>query len=125
MKKLKYLKLIIVILVFISCKKKVVIDSVKGLENTKSTTSQEALPEIHFYGETLPIDLAISDSIAKQFGFKLKRIGGDVLNEEMILSAKNNNQKTLLFLNKKYGENWRGNFEKQTGKKLNYYLLLE
>ena len=125
MNKLRYIKLIAITLVCVSCQKKTAIKPVKGLENVESIISQEILPEIHFYGETLPVHLVISDSIAKQFGFILKRVGGDVISQEMMIKTKNNNQKTLEFLNKKYGGNWRENFEKETGKKIKYYLILK
>ncbi|WP_106791908.1 hypothetical protein [Aquimarina sp. Aq78] len=119
-------KILLLVLVLASCKQnpKSIHPLVDTNEEQKIDVEVE-LPEIHFYGETLPMHLVISDSLAKKIGFKLKRVGGDVINQEMIINAKNNNNKTLLLLNKRYGENWRENFEKETGKKIKYYLILK
>lgn len=119
-------KIMLLVLVLVSCKQdlKSTHSSLDTNEEQKIHTEVE-LPEIHFYGEPIPIDLVISDPLTKEYGFRLKRVGGCVINQEMISDAKKNNDKTFQVLNKRYGENWREDFEKETGKKLKYYLILE
>lgn len=83
----------------------------------------EKIPTFEVYGELAPIDYVDGynpkhDSITKKYGFLMKRVADCEVTDGLVRKANRNNQKALEEMNKKYGENWQSQFEKETGLKL-------
>ncbi len=78
------------------------------------------IPTFLIYGEIPPVGyLEEQDStIAKKFGFNIKRVAGCDVTEELIDSIRKINKKNDLIMQFQYGKDWKREFEIQTNIKL-------
>ena len=74
----------------------------------------------YFYGEPVAVGYEIPDSLALPYGFIMKRIGGSLSQKEEA-AVKINNDKGVQTMIVRHGDDWRTEFEQETGKKLGTY----
>ncbi len=80
---------------------------------------KDSLATFFIYGELAPTGyLDDENSITENYGFKLKRIAGCDIDETIVNQAHTQNQKALIKMNKKYGNDWMLEFENKTKYKL-------
>jgi|GEM_PF-3595680 len=83
---------------------------------TKDKITKDKIPTFLLYGELMSegwIDEQDS-TVAKRFGFTIKRVAGCEVTDELVDSVKIINQKNDLIMQSKYGKNWKQQFEKET-----------
>ncbi len=108
--------LVTIFLFFISCKEKSI--NSKITDSLITVSKQQELPTLLIYGEPSPIGyLNGVNPITEKYGFKVKRVAGCEVTKKLIDSVNSNNKKVMDYMNKKQGENWLKNFEKETGLK--------
>ena len=76
------------------------------------------------YGELAPTDYldgrSEESSLTTAHGFMVLRVAGCEITPELIRSVKINNIKANDYMIKFHGENWKSEFENETGKKFSY-----
>ena len=122
MKKMRIYLITIVLIVISSCSGQTSADRTEkhNKESIKTDSSvQDSLAVFFIYGELAPDGyLDDENSITESYGFKLKRIAGCEVDETIVNEAHVLNKKTLIEMNKKYGNDWMDSFEKKTKYKL-------
>src|SRR5690554_161966 len=113
----KYLSIIIFI-ILCSCT-----EQIPGDNNTENLVQDlnetDSLTVFLIYGELAPDGyLDEENSIIEIYGFKLKRIAGCEVEENMVNDALLQNNNALTEMNNKYGDDWIKKFEKKTNFKL-------
>ena len=71
------------------------------------------------YGERVPDNYVDEgDTITERYGFKVVRVAGCEVNEDLLDEAHKLNNASMNQMNKKFGIDWREKFERDTGMKL-------
>lgn len=106
-----------VFIFFISCGEKP--ESRSQVEKINKIEKNE-IPTFLIYGEIPPVGyLEEQDSsIAKKFGFNIKRVAGCDVTEELVDSIKKINQKNDQIMQLQFGKDWKREFEIQTNLKI-------
>lgn len=84
-----------------------------------NSCDEDSLKVFLIYGELAPDGyLDEENPITESYGFKLKRVAGCEVEESMVKDVLMQNNSALKEMNKKYGNNWMKEFEKETKYKL-------
>lgn len=90
----------------------------------KGKNSTEESPIIfQFYGEALPTNLIIRDSISLAYGFRMERVTGCVIDAKKKKEVDDHNTEAALQMVERHGKSWRYDFEETTGFSLSPYVL--
>ena len=118
----KHLILIITLVGIYSCSTQIAEDTSPKSEQeliTTDSTEEDGLVTFFIYGELAPTNyLDDENSITENYGFKLKRIAGSDVDENIVNQALTQNKDALAIMNEKYGKNWMVDFENKTKLKL-------
>lgn len=116
------MKIIIIVLTFLSffsCSERPKTEE-RLEEKPKIVNQKIEIPTFLMYGEIAPVGYLEEqdDSIARKFGFSIKRVAGCEVDDKLLDSIKTINQKNDAIMRKKYGNNWINNFEKNSHLKM-------
>lgn len=118
----KHLILIIILIGIYSCSTQISEDTTPKSEQEliiAESTEKDSLATFFIYGELAPANyLDDENSITENYGFKLKRIAGCDVDENIVNQALTQNKDALARMNEKYGKNWMVDFENKTKYKL-------
>lgn len=115
-------KLLILFLLFalLSCNENT-INTINNKQdnNIAGAVLLDTLPVFQIYGELAPADYIDDDNpITEKYGFRVKRVAGCEVDDDILNSVHKNNQRSLKIMNQKYGKNWIQDFENKTKYKL-------
>ncbi len=118
-KEIMRIVLILIIVSFLfSCKGQTA-DKLNANKVEDVSNQEDSLVTFLIYGELAPDGYLDSENeITEQYGFKLDRIAGCEVEEDLVNKVKTNNKKALALMEKRYGFSWMQNFEKETNFKL-------
>ncbi|MFT6244245.1 MAG: hypothetical protein ACJA0U_002183 [Salibacteraceae bacterium] len=90
----------------------------------KAPVEEVYIPIFKIYGELASLDYldgrSEESSLTTAHGFMVLRVAGCEITSELVRSVSANNIKANEYMIKFYGENWKSNFEDETGKKISF-----
>ncbi len=90
-----------------------------------TTTELNIIPTFQFYGELLPEDLEVSDSLTLPYGFKVEQVAGCDVTNALVKEVKVHNIHAVAMMKERHGNDWRQQFETATGKSLQYFIIVD